>query len=427
LERGSGLSMVLDDDRNRKLIDGLRAVGMYYVVLFHVLFALGRILDPAEMHAFFDRFPDLLNFAFQPFGTELIFFFSAFLLGYLMLLEHREYGTLDVGRYYRRRIVRIFPIYFLALLLYMPLAKELTLFDVAANLLFINHIVGAFPIIPAGWSLQVLVQSYLVLPWLVLGLMASGRPLLVLGVLWLVGLAARYAAMVLDPSFDPALIAGLFIGEQATPTANALYELIWFRTSPFLLGLALAFAVVRDHARLSRWLAPAQGWIPLMLVGSALVFVTTMVPIYDGRSFLYTHGSYTFWIWFQTLQNGVFGLGLLACTLALFYARSRRLDLVTAWLRLPVWKQGAQNIFPIYLFHMVFIIPAAALVFWTIKPAEVPPVHTWQILLIFVIASVLSHWVAVFLVRFYERPVQGWLGKWLLPPAGSESRPKTDT
>ena len=94
---------ILDEYRNRRLIDGIRAIGILLVLLFHVLFGLSRVLPEAGMDRLIAGFPAALNIAWQALGTEIIFFISSFLLSYLLLREFALRGSIDIRDYLVRR------------------------------------------------------------------------------------------------------------------------------------------------------------------------------------------------------------------------------------------------------------------------------------------------------------------------------------
>lgn len=104
-------------------------------------------------------------------GVTLFFVISGFLITYLLLNEQAKSGTVNIPKFYMRRILRIWPIYFV----YMLVALTATgtwgegglgwylLF--AANVPFILS-VGIWPI-AHYWSIGVEEQFYLFWPWLV--------------------------------------------------------------------------------------------------------------------------------------------------------------------------------------------------------------------------------------------------------------------
>ena len=83
----------------------LRFIAAYLVVIFHV----------EETRKMFGL-PNLTRFSLFTHGPLAVTFFfvlSGFLITYLLLREYRENHRIDVSRFYVRRILRIWPLYFL--------------------------------------------------------------------------------------------------------------------------------------------------------------------------------------------------------------------------------------------------------------------------------------------------------------------------
>lgn len=104
-------------------------------------------------------------------GVTLFFVISGFLITYLLLNEERKSRTVNIPKFYMRRILRIWPIYYV----YMVLALTLTglwgdghvwwYVFFTANIPFIFSL-GIWPI-AHYWSIGVEEQFYLFWPWLV--------------------------------------------------------------------------------------------------------------------------------------------------------------------------------------------------------------------------------------------------------------------
>jgi peptidoglycan/LPS O-acetylase OafA/YrhL len=133
-------------------------------------------------------------------GVDLFFVLSGFLIGGLLLAELQRHGRLDVTRFLVRRGLKIYPAYFvfIAYLILVPAVKvfaqggtwSATLVEqwlkYWPNLLFLQNYVGGNP---AGhtWTLAVEEHFYLMLPFALVALVATGRirllvPLCLLGV-----------------------------------------------------------------------------------------------------------------------------------------------------------------------------------------------------------------------------------------------------
>lgn len=401
-------SLLLDSAANRRVIDGMRAVGIVLVICFHVIVGLSSLLEPDDLHRFVITFPNVFNIGWQAMGSEIIFLFSGFLLSYLLLRELLRHGSIDIGNFYVRRLSRIVPLYLIALLFYwMVRGYGFTeLHHLVMNLLFASKLFGFVTIIPIGWSLEVLVQSYLVLPFLVLAFMRSGHPVKMTLAAIVVGLAARYIALTLEPSSYEIRPYEFLYGVDPPRTQSDLYYQIYFRTTPFLLGFLLAYLVVYKDRVLQTVIGRASIATSLVVLSLLLIVISGFLPIQNQHSLLYRVTGDEFWRWFWTLQRFVFASGVCGLTLALWYSRVLLLKPFAWLLSRDVWTSVSHNIYSIYLFHPVFLIPAAAIAFRTYKVEEIVPIYTLEVLSIVVLVAVLSNWFGNLLTRHVEVPAQ---------------------
>ena len=137
-------------------------------------------------HTFQDTFGDWGAEGFQlpvvADGVTMFFVISGFLITYLLLNEQERSRTVSIPKFYMRRILRIWPIYYV----YMAIALTVThtwndpniwyyLFF-GANIPFILT-VGIWPLVHY-WSIGVEEQFYLFWPWIVKGSRGKTRRLL---------------------------------------------------------------------------------------------------------------------------------------------------------------------------------------------------------------------------------------------------------
>jgi peptidoglycan/LPS O-acetylase OafA/YrhL len=104
-------------------------------------------------------------------GVDLFFALSSYLITELLLREHRSTGSINIQAFYIRRILRIWPLYFFALLMASP---SLPWGYLAAFALLSGNWVCATAGFPASpftllWSVSIEEQFYLVWPWVVRG------------------------------------------------------------------------------------------------------------------------------------------------------------------------------------------------------------------------------------------------------------------
>jgi peptidoglycan/LPS O-acetylase OafA/YrhL len=93
-------------------IDALRAIGAFSVIIGHIelsKFSLG-IANLKDLVPFF-------KYTSGHLGVILFFVISGYLITYLMLIEKNKFKKINISNFYIRRILRIWPIYFLIILL----------------------------------------------------------------------------------------------------------------------------------------------------------------------------------------------------------------------------------------------------------------------------------------------------------------------
>lgn len=123
-------------------------------------------------------------------GVILFFTLSGFLITYLLLNEKKKIGFIDIKSFYIRRILRIWPVYFLVILVsffILPYIRDFSFFEnqkyypnLMANIdykvfilfvLFLSNFALIFykPIAGAAqsWSVSVEEQFYILWPWIV--------------------------------------------------------------------------------------------------------------------------------------------------------------------------------------------------------------------------------------------------------------------
>ncbi len=184
-------------------LDGVRAVAVLLVMFSHS--PLGHV--PGDL------------------GVSAFFVLSGFLITWLLLRERAETGTISLRRFYARRTLRIFPAYYVFLLLSLAadtaLGTPWTLGLAAAAFLYGMNYYNAFLGHPSTslahcWSLAVEEQFYLIWPWLFRALVARGQRTLVTALVAIIagvmawrcllylglGVPEAYAYNAFDTRFD---------------------------------------------------------------------------------------------------------------------------------------------------------------------------------------------------------------------------------
>jgi len=251
----------------RPHLDGLRAVAVYLVLLFHA----GSRLFPGGFV-----------------GVDVFFVLSGFLVTRLLMRDLDSTGSVRLRRFYARRFRRLLPAAFLALLatagVYADLASPVEVADAegafraaflyVANWYFIAQSADYFGADPSAspvlhfWSLAVEEQFYLLWPLLLGGTFALTRRL---------GSRQRRALRGAVLLAAAASLAGAWGWRIADPnrayygTDTRAYQLMagaWLALTP---GAA---AWLARRGRVSRWVG--------LVAGVALVFVASNGLAWDG-------------------------------------------------------------------------------------------------------------------------------------------------
>jgi peptidoglycan/LPS O-acetylase OafA/YrhL len=173
------------------LLDGIRAIAILAVLWHH---SSGQTLS----WELFDR---------GYLGVDLFFVLSGFLITHLLIKEERTKGSISLSKFYARRTLRIFPLYYgylLALLSWKTIAQSPDLGAMLSSmpyyLFYISNWMPSdqYQFFHRAWSLAVEEQFYIVWPALVLiaGFFRSAlliAIILIISLLCALGLFGTYA------------------------------------------------------------------------------------------------------------------------------------------------------------------------------------------------------------------------------------------
>jgi peptidoglycan/LPS O-acetylase OafA/YrhL len=217
-------------------IDGLRCLAVLPVVWHHA--------TPSPPAGLLGR---------GPLGVDLFFAISGFLITTLLLRERRAYGVVNVGRFYARRALRIFPAYYLVLglttlraMTWMPVGpvrdhflRSLPYWATYTANWFVDFDVGHPVVFAFAWSLATEEQFYAVWPWL------ARAPRWVLPVTAVALLAAVQCARLGWMGADWPALARRIIAGLAPPICMGAIVAWWLDTPR---GFALLSPIVGARA-----------------------------------------------------------------------------------------------------------------------------------------------------------------------------------
>ena len=254
-------------------------------------------------------------------GVDLFFALSAFLITSLLLREREETGDISLKHFYLRRILRIWPLYFLVIGLGLVLShtmanQHLQWYYVAGYLLFAGNWVHAvfgrpesiaFPL----WTVSIEEQFYLIWPLLVKrlerrGLIAAGVVIFFLATVCRIGFVLAGVSGGYIYYGSTARCDSIALGILIALFADRLPELT--RTARFLLvsgGLVGWIAA-------SAWLTDQPGAISMREVPGRLIIALAAGSMLYGC--LYSRSEFLTGAWVVQLGKVSYGLYLLHLT-----------------------------------------------------------------------------------------------------------------
>ncbi len=237
-------------------LNGIRAIAALAVVMSHITLSLNYFgLDPY----LFGRCEDgtAKGLMLARYGVSIFFVLSGFLITWLLLRE-KESGRISIRKFYLRRILRIWPLYYFYLIIIVLLGliagdaipgKSLLMYIFyAANFPYMFGLM--IPLVGHYWSLGVEEQFYLFWPWLMK--IRTNRLLMLLVVLIALFITSRILLHYLVP------------GSMAEEVLHIC------RFHNMMIGAAGAILYYRNHQLFLRIsghiLTQAVCWIILALV-----------------------------------------------------------------------------------------------------------------------------------------------------------------
>jgi peptidoglycan/LPS O-acetylase OafA/YrhL len=221
-------------------------------------------------------------------GVSLFFVLSGFLITYLLLAEKQKTGRIAIRKFYIRRVLRIWPLYFLVVglgLLVWPLIPILQtpallgdVYDQFGLKLLVYGLVlpnvalaffGNVPMVSHAWSIGVEEQFYLMWPWLVMSNNPKRTLKIVLTVVGLLAVWFLYERFVARPAY-------LGDDHDRSPFVILAFFMAQFRIGCMAIGGVGAWLLFSRH-----WILPKlfQRNVQLAVYGVLLLCIAFSVRV----------------------------------------------------------------------------------------------------------------------------------------------------
>jgi peptidoglycan/LPS O-acetylase OafA/YrhL len=149
-------------DGHFRSIDGIRALAVLWIIIMHCVWFQFPYLKFEDWNGRMKAVPRWIIGG--PYGVDVFFVISGFLIGYILMKEHQKRGGIDIRRFYIRRFLKLMPAYIGALIVYCLVIGD-NWQTAWANLIYINNFLpGPKQAMTWTWSLAIEEQFYFTFP-----------------------------------------------------------------------------------------------------------------------------------------------------------------------------------------------------------------------------------------------------------------------
>jgi peptidoglycan/LPS O-acetylase OafA/YrhL len=394
-------------EQNYKVIDGIRAIAILWVILFHVWLFQSNIFPELTKNAV--DIPFLTWITRGDLGVDLFFVISGFLIGTILFKEYQKNSRINFKKFYIRRFFRLIPVYTFAMIIAAYFLKGTGLDnwqDSWSNFIYVNnYITGSY--MPWTWSLAIEEQFYIVAPFLIAFVLPLfKRKYLFFGILALIPIGFTYYYSVNLYHFKIPF-------EITFPNDNWMhwfwdyYMLTHLRYGGLLCGIIAAYLNVFYKARLIEYYQNQKGLNDSLVVISMVIFVG-ISSISLGQWMIVENSIFNslpapVGSWYEILHRELFCYVVAYLILTCLYSESLFILPLKRFLSLNLFYPIAQISYSAYLFHemfMLWLFPQTAVFFKDyLSPLNI-------ILVNGVICFVVIFFVASLMYLFIEQPFQ---------------------
>lgn len=404
-------------------VDFLKGLSVLMVILFHIFFAVFFLFkkEPEKLHAFIESIPLALSFilSFDK-AVDIFFMLSAFLLSFALLKVWDKQQNIHIRRFYLHRFFRIYPLFLVALVLYGLGDIEKLLKEGWYSLLFIENIFSK-GIIPVQWSLSIEMQFYLIMPFMLIFLAKSQRPVTWL-LIWIgASIAVRYYYAVQEPIIYQMHWYNFIDSDAGKTYMDTMYYVIQTRITPLLFGMlwaVLLWKYRQPFLTLKAW-QTALIWIACL----AVIYWSMRFPVYHQNASFYTDFNETLNLFMVTMHRIIFSAAILMLVLLSYYQItdnsspfSRLKQHILSW---KIWRLFSEVAYPMYFFHFPFIVIAWVITLGTTEVKNITEIPLYLIPIAYILAVLftlyfslwMNHAVEARFIRIGKKIEQHWFNK----------------
>jgi len=341
---------------NYKPIDGIRAIAVLWVIFFHAW--LFQYLDFKEVgDAIFD-YPYMIWITKGDLGVDLFFVISGFLIGTILFKELKRTGTLNFKNFYKRRFLRLLPVYVFAMIIGLYFIEGDGWKSAWSNLLYINNYVYE-SYMGWTWSLAIEEQFYIVIPFLIAFVIPKFKnkvPIFLFLGLLCVAMTYYYSIEIFDFKVP---FESEFLDERWKDWFWGYYMLTHLRYGGLLSGVIGAYLNVYHQDRVKNFFSKKRTLSNILFIISILLFILISSvslgqwtdlnkSIFDG----YHNNIPRF---YEIVHRELFSYSVVFIIFSCLYSSTKLVKPINSFLSAKFFYPIAQISYSAYLFHEMFM------------------------------------------------------------------------
>ncbi|MDB2705309.1 acyltransferase, partial [Pseudomonadota bacterium] len=229
---------------NYASIDGIRAISIILVLIFHVFFVYHLSHPTYNITDILQQLGSGWAWAFNgDKGVDVFFVMSGFLISSILLREVAKEGKIDLKRFYLRRYLRLTPAYYFTLTVYWFMSGPNSEW-IWANYLYVNNFIDySHQAVGWTWSLAIEEQFYFLYPLILIAILKySQRPGKVMLWLFIASFIIRAGVVLYDDSIRTSPGSRMYLDhDYFNHFFTVLYDNLHTRFGSLLVGCLAAY------------------------------------------------------------------------------------------------------------------------------------------------------------------------------------------
>lgn len=343
---------------NFAAIDGLRAVSILLVMIYHIFLVYEKSNPNETIDSMLSQLGLGWSWAFNgDKGVDVFFVMSGFLITGILLRTYAKLGHMNLGNFYLRRYLRLTPVYYFMLLLYFALSAPNSQ-NIWANFLYVNNFID-YKNQAAGWtwSLAVEEQFYFIYPLILYAILKwtnhAGKCLV--GLFFLSILVNAWLVlsdeMLSTTPFSQVYSNDTYYNHYFT----VIYDNLYTRFGGLVVGCYAAYVMHFYQDKLVEVVNSSFGVLMTLFAVLVVLFLMCFplyLPRYDAYHWLH--------IAYDIGNHSLFAVGIGILIVAMIVQRYSLANLLSWFFSLKLWYPIATLSYSLYLIHlvvMIYVIP----------------------------------------------------------------------